>query len=37
LDPAYPLFSTNSILHRLTYTDAAFVDVIHTGIDALGK
>ncbi|CAL1299426.1 unnamed protein product [Larinioides sclopetarius] len=36
LDPALPLFSSNSILHRLTYTDADFVDVIHTNIDILG-
>ncbi|KAF8786162.1 pancreatic lipase-related protein 2-like [Argiope bruennichi] len=36
LDPAFPLFSSKSILHRLTYTDADFVDVIHTSTSLLG-
>ncbi|GIY11413.1 inactive pancreatic lipase-related protein 1 [Caerostris extrusa] len=30
LDPAAPLFGPLTIFHRLTYTDAIFVDVIHS-------
>ncbi|GIY11419.1 pancreatic triacylglycerol lipase [Caerostris extrusa] len=30
LDPAAPLFGPWTLLHRLTYTDADFVDVIHS-------
>ncbi|GIY11415.1 lipase domain-containing protein [Caerostris extrusa] len=29
-DPAAPLFGPWTLLHRLTYTDAIFVDVIHS-------
>lgn len=36
LDPAGPLFTGTSPEHRLDPTDAQFVDVLHTDIDALG-
>ncbi|XP_025907436.1 lipase member I [Nothoprocta perdicaria] len=36
LDPAGPLFSQEPPEGRLYYTDAQFIDVIHTDIDALG-
>ncbi|XP_048350483.1 lipase member I isoform X2 [Sphaerodactylus townsendi] len=36
LDPAGPLFSGKEATERLDHTDAQFVDVIHTDINALG-
>ncbi|XP_053549742.1 lipase member H-like [Bombina bombina] len=36
LDPAGPLYNGNSPEERLHHTDAQFVDVIHSDIDALG-
>ncbi|KGL73723.1 Lipase member H-A, partial [Tinamus guttatus] len=36
LDPAGPLFSQKPPEGRLYYTDAQFIDVIHTDIDVLG-
>ncbi|KAM7374298.1 hypothetical protein PAMP_006966 [Pampus punctatissimus] len=36
LDPAGPLFTGNPPENRLDATDAQFVDVLHTDIDALG-
>lgn len=36
LDPAGPFFTGTSPEHRLDPTDAQFVDVLHTDIDALG-
>lgn len=36
LDPAGPQFTGTSPEHRLDPTDAQFVDVLHTDIDALG-
>ncbi|XP_025963793.1 lipase member I isoform X2 [Dromaius novaehollandiae] len=36
LDPAGPLFSQEPPEGRLYHTDAQFIDVIHTDIDALG-
>lgn len=35
LDPAYPLFSKSKHDERLTYTDADYVQVIHTSIGQL--
>lgn len=35
LDPAGPLFESYSPSVRLDYTDARFVDVIHTNADSL--
>lgn len=36
LDPALPLFSLRNSGHRLTYTDAKYVQIIHTNGGALG-
>lgn len=36
LDPAAPLFKLNSLDSRLSYTDAKFVEVLHTSIGMLG-